>query len=506
MDNLKAAGIATVAASGNEAWSNAISWPACISTAVSVAAVDEIDSVASFSNVSEDLDLFAPGTDIDSSTPGGAFTTFSGTSMATPHVAGAWAVLKQTNPAATVDDNLTLLATTGRPVTDNRGSGNVTKPRIRLGGAVGIESPLPILASITPTSVRAGGPETTLTITGLGFVRSSVVLVDGVATPTAYVSDTELTVTLTANDLLTLATSLDISVLSPPPGGGTSTSISLIVVQPSLTVSSTGASPGETISVTLIDGPGNSYDWLALAGVGDPDTVYSQWTYVGAGITSFAWAVTMPATPGDYEFRLFRDGGFTRLATSPTVTVQALAPSIASISPTKVRAFGPGFTLTVTGADFVPASEIQINGVRRATSYVRSTELTATLSASDLATTAASIDITVFTPQPGGGLSNAMPLILTHPSLTASSSSVDPGDPITVTLNDGPGNNYDWLALASVDDPDSSYLQWIYVSPGATTATWTVTMPATPGDYEFRLFENGGFTRIATSPTVVVSL
>ena len=31
-------------------------------------------------------------------------------------------------------------------------------------------------------------------------------------------------------------------------------------------------------------------------------------------------------------------------------------------------------------------------------------------------------------------------------------------------------------------------------------------MPALPGDYEFRLFENGGYTRIATSPTVVVSL
>jgi subtilisin family serine protease len=43
MDNLKAAGIATVVASGNGAYINAISWPACVSTAVSVAAVDEND-------------------------------------------------------------------------------------------------------------------------------------------------------------------------------------------------------------------------------------------------------------------------------------------------------------------------------------------------------------------------------------------------------------------------------------------------------------------------------
>ena len=76
---------------------------------------------------------------------------------------------------------------------------------------------------------------------------------------------------------------------------------------------------------------------------------------------------------------------------------------------------------------------------------------------------------------------------------------------MTVTLSGGPGNSYDWLALAGVGDPDTTYLQWAYVSAGATAATWTVTMPATPGDYEFRLFENGGFMRIATSPTAVVS-
>jgi hypothetical protein len=72
-------------------------------------------------------------------------------------------------------------------------------------------------------------------------------------------------------------------------------------------------------------------------------------------------------------------------------------------------------------------------------------------------------------------------------------------DSVTVTLSDGPGNSGDWLALARVGDPVTSYLQWIYVGAGATTATWTVTMPATLGDYEFRLFENGGFKIIGTS-------
>jgi hypothetical protein len=136
----------------------------------------------------------------------------------------------------------------------------------------------------------------------------------------------------------------------------------------------------------------------------------------------------MPATPGDYEFRLFENGGFTRIATSPTVTVGS-APSEPPPDP----------------------------------------------------------------PPPTA-------------ALDVSATAVNGGDAVTVTLSDGPGNSYDWLALAGVGDPDTTYLQWIYVSSGATSATWTVTMPATPGDYEFRLFENGGFTRIATSPTVVVGL
>ena len=66
------------------------------------------------------------------------------------------------------------------------------------------------------------------------------------------------------------------------------------------------------------------------------------------------------------------------------------------------------------------------------------------------------------------------------------------------------GNGYDWIALAAVGSPDTSYLQYVYVAPGATTATWTVNMPMTAGGYEFRLFANNGYTRLATSTTVEV--
>jgi Tol biopolymer transport system component len=120
IDDLRAAGIATVIASGNEGVPDGIDSPGCISSAISVGATDQYDVPASFSNSSPDLGLLAPGVNIESSLPGGAFGSKSGTSMATPNVAGIWAMFKQHFPTASVATVLTALRNTGRDVTDAR--------------------------------------------------------------------------------------------------------------------------------------------------------------------------------------------------------------------------------------------------------------------------------------------------------------------------------------------------------------------------------------------------
>ncbi len=133
IDNLHSVGIATVIASGNSSSRNSISTPACISSAVSVGATTDADAVASFSNVADFLDLFAPGVSITSSVPGGGTAAWQGTSMAAPHVAGAWAVLRQKLPSADVDTVLSALQATGTLVDDLRSNGTVTGiPRIRV--------------------------------------------------------------------------------------------------------------------------------------------------------------------------------------------------------------------------------------------------------------------------------------------------------------------------------------------------------------------------------------
>jgi subtilisin len=137
IDNLRSVGIATIIATGNNSWTNGISSPACISTAIAVSSTTDGDAVSSFANVHDIMDLFAPGSSIESAVVNG-FTTYNGTSLATPHVAGAWAVLKQASPTASVDDILDVLVNTGVSVTDDRVGGTYTKPRIQLDAALGV--------------------------------------------------------------------------------------------------------------------------------------------------------------------------------------------------------------------------------------------------------------------------------------------------------------------------------------------------------------------------------
>jgi len=111
-----AAGVVVVAAAGNESADADTSSPGRVRQAITVGASTSQDFQADFSNYGSLLDLYAPGVDITSDQPDGSIATWSGTSMATPHVTGAAALYLGKHPRSTpreVADALQANATTG---------------------------------------------------------------------------------------------------------------------------------------------------------------------------------------------------------------------------------------------------------------------------------------------------------------------------------------------------------------------------------------------------------
>ena len=140
---LRQAGIVVVAASGNDGFEDSTTSPACLSDVVSVGATTYADTVASFSNSAAHLDFLAPGATsqpigrrrgILSSVPGGRFLRMEGTSMAAPHVAGAFAALKSAVPNATVAEMIEAVRQTGQSVRDSRNG--LSRPRIQVDAAI----------------------------------------------------------------------------------------------------------------------------------------------------------------------------------------------------------------------------------------------------------------------------------------------------------------------------------------------------------------------------------
>jgi len=131
---LRARGVLTFVASGNDSDVGGVAIPACVEAAVAVGATTGFDRIWSGSNRSPALDLLAPGVGIVSDDLDGRISSQTGTSMATPHAAGAAALMLSVDPNLSADAQERLLRQTGKAVFDR--SSGLTFPRIDVARAL----------------------------------------------------------------------------------------------------------------------------------------------------------------------------------------------------------------------------------------------------------------------------------------------------------------------------------------------------------------------------------
>ncbi len=197
--NLQSVGVATIIASGNDGFKDGVGKPGCISEAITVGSSNDNDTVSAFSNVSEQIDLMAPGNSITSAFPNNSKGNMSGTSMATPMVAGAWALISESNPTMSDADKLELLKSSGKKMVDDRTGGTISNmARVDLAAALD-EMAGAVNVSVTAEKIFFNNQSETfaVTVSNTGSLATQpmqlvVTLPDSVDAITSSISDAGL--------------------------------------------------------------------------------------------------------------------------------------------------------------------------------------------------------------------------------------------------------------------------------------------------------------------------
>jgi hypothetical protein len=221
-------------------------------------------------------------------------------------------------------------------------------------------------------------------------------------------------------------------------------------------------------------------------------------THVGWSSWSFNWDPSWPSTitlllredslvTGKRDYVSKEDIGNTPYLEITTVPQNNPVPSVASLNPTSAVVGDPGFTLTVVGTNFVSGSVVRWNGLDRATTFVSGTQLTAAITAADIATVETA-SVTVYNPAPGGGTSNVVNFAVQARNPTATIASLRPaiaikgGVELTLTVT---GSN---IISGSVVRWNGSDRVTTFVSTTQLTAAITVADIATAGTAQVTVF------------------
>ncbi len=298
-------------------------------------------------------------------------------------------------------------------------------------------NPLPSIAYINPPAVAFDVKQFTLTVIGVNFAPGAVVRWNGADRPTTFVGPTELHATIGEADIQTAFLPDEqvsaaanqpagISVFNPPPGGGSSNLVVFTVMEPGQNPAPgiTALSPASIIA----QGAAGAPLVVTVQGSNFMADAQAQWNgaprpvkWIDDGAVEVTLSAGDLALPGSGELHIVNPapgGGASNGALFTILPLPAHPGPVASeLLPGAVEAKGPNaepVTVRVLGANFLAQSEVYFNNVLRPTTYVSASELKVTLTVTDVATAGAG-NITVFSPPPGGGMSNPVVFSVIEP-------------------------------------------------------------------------------------------
>ncbi len=337
-----------VAAAGNNGTNNDVTphYPSSYSThnMIAVAATDNSDGLASFSCYGPtSVHLGAPGVDIYSTILGGGYAFFSGTSMATPHVSGACALVLSANGTLNIDQLKAAILNNLDPISSLAGL-TITGGRLNVNKAVrSVGAPTPdFTISALPSSrtvVQGAGTSYSTTIAASGGFSGVVSLsVSGLPSGSSG-TFSPTTVTTSGNSTLSVTTSV-----GTPPGTypltitGTSgslvhtTTVTLVVTGPlppdfTITASPSSQSVGHnasvsyTVTISAVNGFGGAVA-LTVTGVPASTTaVFTPTTVNGSGTSTMTITTTSGTPKGTYTLTITGTSGGLVHSTTVGLTV-----------------------------------------------------------------------------------------------------------------------------------------------------------------------------------------